>query len=259
MHKARAFFFVCAGIFLLALKVPVVLAGGVNFGWGPVCYTESGIGAITFACNTNSNNTQFGTGAGWPMTASFVLDAPMAGFSSVEIDIAGYSDLPALPDWWKVGQSPDCRASKMSLAADFSLVATETCVNWYPGSSDFEAVVSQQSITELNRVFISAVVYYNDPLLDLQAGIEYYAGKITILNGKTVGTNACADCSAGMKWNLSGITVSGEDGAVYLHYPVGNQTLCWNNPHSMPGYEWYCNAVVPARHPTWGQIKSLYR
>jgi len=236
---------------LLALTVSVALAGGVNFGWGPVCYTEGGISAITFACTTNSNNTQFGTGAGWPMTASFVLSTPIPDFVGIDMKIEGQSDAtPDLPEWWKLGATGDCRTGKASFVADMSGVA-DVCVDWYGAS----ALTVFGYTWDGNRTHIVASAGLDTPVL-ASAGVEYYAGKVTVNNSKTVGSPACAGCLIGFKWGLYEIVPAGISGQIeILREPIvgGNHCLDWNNP-ILP-----CAAPVPARNTTWGQVKSLYR
>jgi hypothetical protein len=247
MPKAQALFIICAGLFLLAPPVPVALAGGVNFSWGTVCYTENPVSAVTFACNTNIFV------GGWPMTASFVLDTGIPDFVQVDIGIVGQSDLSVLPDWWKLGGTGDCRTGKASFAADFSDVATETCVDWF-GSSTLQ---SFDYTWDTNRAHIAATaaIPAEEPFA-MSAGTEYYAGKVKILDSKTVGPGCCPGCSAGMFWALYSVVAHGYGGqqeALTWPVPGGNQCLSWNNSQQS------CCRPSPARNRTWGQVKSLYR
>ena len=233
---------------LLTLTVSVALAGGVNFNWGTVCYTENPVSAVTFACNTNAMYS-----LSWPMTASFVIDNVIPDFVGVEIHIEGQSDLPALPDWWKLGAWPDCRANRVQFQADTSSAPQTSCFDWTGGSA-----VSGFSYTwDTNRAHIDAVAAIPaEFLFDMHSGVEYYAGRVTILNSKTAGAGACPGCSAGMLWVLYSVVAYGNDGQREVQaepIPGGNVCLSWNNTIRC------CYGPTPARNTTWGQVKSLYR
>jgi hypothetical protein len=230
---------------LLALAVPAAFAGGVDFGWGTVCYTESLLSSRTFACNTNSGRSV--------MTASFTVDAEMPDFVGVAIQIVGQSYPLPLPDWWKVGsESSDCRRDMAWFDADFSAVPQTDCHDWTAGRQrqtlDYHAEPNYVEITA-TATLDSATTFH------LQPWIEYYAGRITILHQKTVGTDACTGCSTMMMWDLYSITVTGLDGRrdeLLRPLPGGNDCLGWNGGNLL------C-PEVPARTTTWGQIKSMYR
>jgi hypothetical protein len=230
---------------LLALTVSVALAGGLNFGWGTVCYTESGVSSVTFACLTNT------FAGGWPMTASFVLDAPMADFVGVDVKMEGKSDAASLPDWWKIGNAGDCRTGKATFTAAFGGVADDVCLDWFGASTLL--VTNYTWDTNRAHVIWAAAV---DAAFPLDPDVEYYAGQMTVLNSKTVGTGACTGCLTGMKWGLYEVMVSGNVGSVVKFQepiPGGNACLDWNHP-TVP-----CAMPVPVRNTTWGQVKSLYR
>ena len=162
---------------LLALTVSVALAGGVNFAWGTLCYTENPVSAVTFACATNTFS------AGWPMTASFVVDTPIPDFVGVEIVMEGQSDQATLPDWWKVGAAPDCRSLQATFAADFSGVAA-TCLDWNGGSP--LNVFGYSYDTKRAHISAASALAADAPIA-LTAGDEWYAGQVKIKNNKTVG------------------------------------------------------------------------
>jgi hypothetical protein len=230
---------------LLALTVSVALAGGVNFNWGTLCFTEAPVAAKVFACNTNAGN--------WPMTASFVIDTPMPDFVGVEILMEGQSDAAALPEWWKLGASPDCRTGKAQFSCNFSLIAN-VCQDWTGG----QAFVPPAGFTwDTNRAHVSASAALDASTpLAIDGGVEYYAGTLTIINSKVLGTGACAGCNLGMKWGLYSVVAAGLGGRRDLltePIPNGNHCLDWNNP------VYPCIMPVPAHNTTWGQVKSLYR
>jgi hypothetical protein len=234
---------------LLALTATVALAGGVNIAWGTICYTEAGPGSelTTFACTTNS-------AAGHRfMTASFMLDTPMPDMVGMELLIEGQSDAPVLPDWWQLSADVnDCRSGKATFASDFTLVE-DSCIDWTAGGG-FNA---PNYLWDTNKAHITLGVAIDAGTpYAAQPGVEYYAGKVTILNSKTVGTPSCAGCLIGMLFGLHHVTAAALSGATDTYYepiPGGNQCLNWNNSIQN------CEAPVPARNATWGQVKSLYR
>jgi hypothetical protein len=227
---------------LLALAPSAALAGGVNFTWGTVCAPESFTPNVDFACNTNAGS--------WSMVSSFMIDTEMTDFVGFELTMEATTYAlgePPLPDWWKLGAAPDCRANRAVFASDFSSVATERCQDWTAGQS-FNAFGYSWD-TSHAHILAGAAIADVAPF-DMQPGVEYYAGKVTILNSRTVGTDACGGCNIGVLWNVPLITAAGRGGRrddLVNALPYGNQWLGWN---------FY---VVAARNTTWGQVKSLYR
>jgi len=231
---------------LLALTVSVALAaGGFSLNWGTVCYTEAATPALVFACATNS-------GTAGVMTTTFMLDNPMADLVGCEWQIDGQSDDVALPEWWKLGAAPDCRANKASFKSAYVAVATEACVDWTDGQG-FNAPNFTWTGNRV-RLTLGIAIDASTPFGAL-ASQEYYSGGVDILNSKTVGTGACAGCSIGMIFAENVFTAAGLDGRrdeFIVPMTGGNRCLSWNNPTTD------CT-LVPARPTTWGQIKGLYR
>jgi hypothetical protein len=237
---------------LLATMVSVALAGGVNFNWGTVCYTDNPVSAKVFACNTN------GSAGNAFLTASFKVDHEIPDFVGVEISMEGQSDAAALPDYWKVGVAPDCRAGKALFIAGFGTVASDACLDWFGAST----LLVYAYTWDGNRAHVDAAAAIPaDVPIVLPIDTEYYAGQLQVLNSKAVGTGACTGCSIGMIWGLkqvvaAGLGVEPNPGmreVLTEPMPGGNHCLIWNNS-ALP-----CAAPVPARNTTWGQVKSLYR
>jgi hypothetical protein len=233
---------------LLALTVSVAAAaGGFNLTWGSICYTESPVPSLVFACATN-------TGTAGILTTSFAIDAEMTDLVGIEWAIDGQSDTPTLPDWWQVSIAPsaDCRAGKATFNSNYTAVESATCVDWTAGAG-FNA---PNYTWTGNRVHITlgTAIDASGPY-DAVAGQEYYSGGVTILNSKTVGTGACTGCSTGMVFAQNHFTAAGLAGRrddFETTLTGGNQCLSWNNASTL------CE-IVPVRATTWGQIKSLYR
>lgn len=241
-----------AGVLLL-LSAPVAMAKGVNLTWGKFCYSDAPAATQTFACNTNSGIT-----AGpWFMTTSFMIDTDMPDMVGIEQMLEGMSDDPALPDWWKVGAAPDCRAGKSLYNSKIGSSASDVCLDW-TANAGFDVY---NYIWDTNRAHISALTAIDASTpFDILPNTEYLGGQIEIDNSKTVGTGSCAGCSSGMIWGLYSIVVAslpppGTNRRDECTEPIpgGNQCITWNNS-ALP-----CADPVPARATTWGQVKSLYR
>lgn len=248
---------------LSACLAGVSHAGGINFNWGTVCYTEAPVPGKVFACTTNASSRS------WTMTASFMLDTDMPDFVGVELAIEGLSDRRTLPDWWKLGAAPDCRAGGARFSADYSAVVPVVCQDWTGGRQC--EVFSYTWDTNRTHVVAAAALDTLSPI-EILAGAEYYAGGVTISNGSTVGTGSCGGCASGFTWALYSVTALGLEGRRdELSWPIpgGNQCLGWNNPlYGCPQADTPDLKVgVPAvpcgatasRQKTWGAIKSLYR
>jgi hypothetical protein len=209
-----------------AAVASVARAGGVNFNWGTVCYTEAPASVRTFACNTNSGTH--------PMTMSFRLDADMTDMVGLEIEVEGQSDATSLPDWWKLGAA-DCRPNGLAYSGDNSAVATETCADWN-GGAGFVVPASYTWDADRAHVTCGYAIDASAPF-SLPANVEHYAGTLTLRDTKTVGAGACAGCESGFTWWISRITVAGISGRrdeLTTALPGGNQFLYWNRAARTP-------------------------
>ena len=221
MRKVGAVLLVCTGLSLLAPRVPTALANGVNVSSGTVCYTEAPAGAMFFACNTNSGYEL--------MTCSFVIDTDMPDFVQLELELECEPHFPVggdLPDWWKLGDPPDCRSGNVQFISDMSAAPQVSCFDWTAGSAvSVFTYVSHTTTASLHVFVVPPEAFY------LQGGVEYYAGQVKIRNLKTVGTGACSACSDQVRWYLYRVKVYGADGRIdVLDEPVpgGNNFLTWN-------------------------------
>jgi hypothetical protein len=248
---------------LLPLFATTALAGGVNFNWGSECWSVAPVSHQTFACASNRVSLS------WMMTASFALDTEMPDFVGVEVLIMGMSDAQTLPDWWQMGTTGGCRAGMAQFEADYSSVSGSTCRDWTSGRQC--QVFDYRWDGTMAEITAGAALDTLSPF-DLQPGVEYYAGGITILNGRTIGTDACTGCGNPFTWALFSVTALGRDGRRdVLDSPLsnGNQCLSWNNSYLPCGYGVPRSltvsratvpcSVTPVRARTWGVIKNLYR
>jgi hypothetical protein len=250
MHKARAFFFVCAGIFLLALWVPIALAGGVNINWGSGCWSDgTPVDDLAFTCNTNTGSAT--------MTCSFAVSQNQPEFVSIALYLDGVTERAIVPAWWQMGDG-DCRGTAISVSENFLAAPQIGCVDmWADQAAGGLAVYGWGPVWGGNNRTHIAVAYAVPPdmPIPLSAGVEYYAARVVISYVKTVGSGSCAGCLYPMIWNLTEIDIYQltEYETLLEPLPRGNQCLQWQ--HSTLG----CPHPVPARNTTWGQVKSLYR
>jgi hypothetical protein len=239
MHKARACFFVCAGIFLLALPVPMALAGGVNINWGTGCWSDGApLNLLAFACNTNIFSST--------MTSSFAVSQDHPDFYGVEIHLVGQMQAGTIPSWWQMDLG-ECREGALSVSQDFTSAPRIGCVDPWENLGASGYVYSWSG----NSARLVVVVAVDQPV-PITAGVEYYAARMRISHIKTVGTGACAGCSKTMVWRLDYLQAVGSTWYEKLTtaLPGGNQLLWWQQ---------YTAGVDPALNTTWGQVKGLYR
>jgi len=236
---------------LLVLVAPLATAAGVNLNWGSLCWGDVAASNLkTFACATNATSNTF------KMTASFVVADLMPDYANVATYIKGVSETGIIPDWWRLATG-DCRnATGVYVAAQPAYPGNvELCADMFGGTGQGGGGWGYLDAGTLVEQSVYAVAA---PGVELPADLETFACTFTIKNLKTVGTGSCAGCLTGMVFGLHHVTVGGAvSSPVMLTTPVvgGNQCLVWQ--HDFPGQP--CNAPVPARNTTWGQVKSLYR
>ncbi len=240
---------------LLVVAAPA-MAGGVNFNWGSVCWPEAQVDVKTFACDVNTSTAAYQ----WPMTLSWRIDTDMPDLVGIEITLMGQTSLATLPDWWKVGASPDCRANQLLYTSDKTAVETGPggCADWTAGTAFNLFGYIYQADPRLVQVNGGCAIDASLPVLAI-AGQEYYGGQFLLKNTKTVGTGSCSGCASPFIMGVSLVTVAGLDGRrddLADALPGGNQCLYWN---TQPDVVLYCFPIQPARNTTWGQVKSLYR
>ncbi len=245
-------------VLLLLISVPA-RAGGLNIAWGTGCWPENPTSLITFACDTNTGTTS--------MTGSCVLDRDMPLFNALLAIVDMQSASPTLPDWWQMFKPGTCREPALSATGDFSLAPGGCGDPWL--SSAFGGVAVWQThdfpspfpinvpAPDRARLKVGLVRPSANPLF---AGIEYYAFRAMVNHQKTVGTGACAGCSTPATFVLNVVSAQAIiDGLSYPYQealftmPIANSCVHWQ---AVTGG--LCGAT-PARNPTWGQVKSLYR
>lgn len=237
----------CLAVMVGALALTIPATSALAFGWMSLNWGADCAGPIStdFRCNTNS------TSVSWPMTVSFKTDM---AFDLVGLDLSLVGcpggDGVGLPDWWKLGTA-DCRASKVEFTADLSAMLDGACWQWAGPS----VITSANLHWSGNRSYIEASASLPEGALPVTTErlVQYYAGRVTILNGKTMGTDACAGCNQPFQWIVAQVHLHGADGQSEVITESFGDLIWWNS--AFPP----CVNADPARNATWGRIKSLYR
>lgn len=228
-------------------------AAGVNFSWN-ACTAEGGVQNKTFACDTNSgSNVLYG---------SFVLDADQTNSIGLEATVDFHAQSANLPDWWQFVNAGACRQNALSVSFDFSGDPAISChgpwsaasVGGLGGYHTYWTTpqVPSGSTSDAQALLVGAVTHAD--AAHLTAGTEYYAFKLTLSSIKTVGSGACAGCSAPVCITLSQIKVVGSDNsAQVVTSPLVAGTATWQSAGQCPG------PFAPRRNITWGQVRSVLR
>jgi hypothetical protein len=248
MRKATLVF-----AFLLGVAGAPDAAAGGNLVWGEGCLQDNPWQVRRdFACDTNEGYASF--------VGSFVLLEDMPGFLGIEAIVDGWSMQSDLPDWWQLYNPGSCRQHSLSVSADFTS-APGGCVDMWQGRAmggigawqtmlyppPYPLNVPAPDACRLKLVFALA-----ESTL-LVAGTEYYGFRVRVDFQKTVGTDACAGCAAGLCIFLGQIKAVSMTAVQYAYsHSMYDHIVAWNFIHS----ECYRD---PTRNVTWGRVKSLYR
>ena len=213
----------------------------------------TGLADEAFTCGANDQTIELFCAFRLP----FGTGADVIGVEAV-VDVQ--HSQAALPDWWLMAASGQCRSGALTAGADFSAVSA--CVDPWRGAATAEIQAFDIGMPRggANQVRILAVAGLpSDSARTISASDVCYGVKIRIHTMKTNGPGSCVGCSDGACLVLNGITVRRLPGApggdLKLTIPAagdGNR-VTWRG-----GAGADC-ALVPVRAVTWGRIKSLYR
>jgi len=263
MQRARAFFYVAAGVFLLALKKTLLIsglllaltasvasAGGINLSWND-CVEGGGAQDATFACNTN-------TGTAGTLYASFVpnFDQTLCAFEFViDVQSAG----AALPEWWKFKAAGTCRQASMTMNTNFT-TGPFGCVDSWHGQfvlQDFNYLIGHSG-PNTARIWGGGEIHC-DTWEFVDTGVEYYCFALIINRAKTVDTGSCPGCSEPVCLVFNELR---------LYDPLDRAWTSLNAPAQRNYVTWQgggigdpagCPLATPTTKATWGRIKALYR
>jgi hypothetical protein len=194
--------------------------------------------------------------------ASFSLDAAESTFVGIEAIVDFQADADSLPNWWQFYNAGSCRPSGLSVSFDFSSAPDTSCTDAFQGQAtggigSFQTFWTTPQVPgaapNTARLLLVGAVPAATSIV-LNANTEYYAFKLTISNGKTVGTGACGGCSVPTCVTLYSIRAVQRTGpSVTLTTVLANNVAHWQSTNgSCPG------AQIPPP-PSWGQMKSLLR
>ncbi len=252
---------VLVALMLVALDARSAAAqGGVNLAWGSGCWAENPQVLKTFRCDANAGAVS--------MVGSFMLwsdrDGIVGADAVIDLEVAAAT----LPDWWQFVNAGSCRESSLSASLDFSLAPGVSCFEPWPGISTSSTLryltattVPPAPGTSPSRARIVLHAAAAEPAA-VTGGTEYYLFRLSFDFQKTMQAGACPGCGTTAALVLSGVGLLRQDGGVdYACTPIANVCISWQflDPSLCvppPGGD--CQSV-PARNPTWGAVKSLYR
>jgi hypothetical protein len=238
---------------LLALWVPMALAGGVDINWGSGCWSDgTPVNDLAWICNRNAGSMT--------MTCSFAVSQAQPEFVGIELQLGGVTEAAIMPAWWQMALG-ECRASAISTSADFLSAPQIGCVDmWQNAASGGLASYDWGPLWGGNNRAHILVVYAvpADTPIPLDPDVEYYAAHVRVMYAKTVGTPSCEGCLVPMLWNFYSLKAAELTQYEMLTeaLPGGNHCLRWQHSTLVcPCWDW----PSPTRNTTWGQVKSLYR
>lgn len=203
-----------------------------------------------FSCSTNLGSSS--------LFCAFSLFQPVDQVVGLELVVDIQHSESTLPDYWRLGPSPDCRHDLLTASVDFT--GTFGCA--IPG---FTGAVMQDYLEGEPRGLpsqarIKTVVFVPSPqTLSLTTDSTYLAVRLAFSHDRTVNVNTCTGCVPSACLVLNSILIRRVAGAfggdVFVSSPApGNGNWAyWRSP--LGGG---C-VSVPVRNMTWGTIKSLYR
>jgi len=236
--------------FLLLGAPAAAQAGGINLTWGSGCWADNPQTVQTFACATNAGT--------FAMTASFVPNVDMPGFSLFSFQFDLQADSPSLPDWWQFCSLGGCRNGSLTGTANFSSTVGACTFAW-PGASPTltlgwraPGACGGSGIAANRGQLIGTASLPSFVNRTASRDTEYYAVRLSIDAQKTSGIGACGGCSVPVTIVLNEIDLGGV-GEDKITTPLANTCLRWQAAGTTP-----CSAT-PVRNMTWGAIKSFYR
>ncbi|MBI5170668.1 MAG: hypothetical protein HZA61_14360 [Candidatus Eisenbacteria bacterium] len=235
----------------LLISAAVVHANGLNLSWD-AC-GAAGVANKQFACNINY----------WSEYLVLSAEFPMEWIGSLPISFDATLDLTSaqatLPNWWRLG-SGECRAG--AIASGFESdgrVGSCTASADAAGSITTLAWTSSGISPERRRLTISSRpdVGYDG----IYASGEMLMDVLQISHVKTTGIGACSGCTTPVCIVLNSVTVYdypplGGGIRAYVTNPLQRNFVTWQGGTSGMAI---CPAATPARTPTWGALKAMYR
>ena len=244
-------FFLPTALLGLLLLAPAesFAQSGINLSWDDC--GAFGTELKTFACNTNSGFDR--------LVVSAAVSPALPQVNGTQVTVALVTSGTTLSPWWHF-EGGGCRSTSLTGVQDFTQFSS--CYDLWQGVAE-QGVLYTPGFYAPNaaRMRGVAAIPGSQPTPD---GGEMYVFGFTINHRKTVGTGACAGCDESACFVLE---------SVLLTQPVGVGDVTLTNALTRNNASWRCEGFfgtdmptpctvscpVPARKPSWGTIKSLYR
>ena len=197
-------------------------------------------------------NVCLGSDGGQSLFCAFTLPEAMDSVVAVEVVVNIQLASGSLPAWWQLAPG-GCRFGALHSSA--YLPRSSTCVDFWRGEAagpSQEYLVGVPHLGNQAQIHVAFSVPSNTPR-SLDATDLYFAARIDIGDDST---KTCAGCDvpACLVLNSIGIGLPPDRiRALVTPGPGDANRVTWQG-----GANASCSAV-PARRPTWGQLKSLYR
>lgn len=216
----------------------------INIAWD-YCLGDGGGLLKTSTCATNLGSSL--------LVLSYTPGASLAGYVGVLGFVDIYTQGP-LPPWWGGG----CTGRTPAQALGTNAINTGCSNDPYGGGflAAGGTVVISPRWNGANSIQLE-FVYYNPPGMEVPmlAGEEWFVGNMTLSNMKSSGAGACAGCAIPACISFSKATIDRVE-PPYSRTVTHGGTQPWVYWQQASGQA--C-LPTPARRPTWGAIKALYR
>jgi hypothetical protein len=240
---------VLAGV-LLGLMATSAFSQLVDISWNECTTATGGTDNIDFGCDTNSG--------AHVLITSFLAPPNIGGFIGCTSEILVFSNSTGIPAWWSLDVSA-CRAGTAT-SIDAGAVGFVGCADPYnPSSGNSGALFYERPFNGRPARARLVAEWARPDAIALAAGTWYLANGIRISSTQTIGTDPCSGCAEPMCLEIDRVIVGDVLlGNIPLANPSSSQCVTWQGGQvSEPGC---CNTGdVPARRPTWGGLKALYR
>lgn len=218
--------------------------------WDDCQISPGSVNNNEFTCSTNQGGTS--------LYCAFSVAQPIDQIVGLEIVVDLQHSLSSLPDYWRLGPSPDCRHDMLTANLIFS--AANECKD--PGFGG--ALVQDYLVGEprglQSQARIKAVAYAPSPgTVTVSNDTTYHAVRLVFSYDLSQGAASCPGCFQSACLVLNSILVRRTEGAF-----GGDITLTAPGPGNANWVYWRGKvgatcAQVPVRNMTWGMVKSLYR
>lgn len=240
-----------SGVFPSATRA----AEGLYLTWNDCYLGPTQTSNMSFACNTNSGESELYVAFTMPQSANNVV--------AVEIVVDVQHSSPALPAWWRL-EPNGCRwaMGDSIFAAAASFPGKIACLNMWEGAATPAIALiagfipSQPGGADSQaRIKVTASVLPADAR-SVDGTSMYYAARIILRNNRTVGDLSCPGCEGAACLVLNSILIGRSPGGDHFLQVPGPGDANW--AHWQGGGGANC-AAVPVRNRAWGQVKGLYR